>query len=406
VKCASFQKDTRTFLEVLNDSLATQRKVFSFPYAKLCLNNVRMGSDWIDFGEESITFWLHSSFCSTPQLFDGRGPVLVRIPYNRIQETLAAAPCLLLKIECTLELVDEIPPPGNHNTIEIEFVSPNDFIFVQQSILQPVFKLKGMLHRLKAKRKASRATIAQLPCALYMPPNSCDSREAFFTSQPLLSQCSINELCTPLKHGENHTNVTKGKRAQPELKDSSHLPSVGEERAHSQTKRAKSTNSNKPALSSPALSSSVDRMTPHNQDGKYLELLQSLQHLLSEKISKKTQNHIQLSERMSEIDHHLTTLWNQDTERDALLKQHEKELEILEKQCIDTIRAMKKEQAAYNAKMDSKIHSQLDAWITLREHMSNLSLQLKEIGVVQRSEKKELRALLRHNRAIGGKGVV
>jgi len=41
---------------------------------------------------------------------------------------------------------------------------------------------------------------------------------------------------------------------------------------------------------------------------------------------------------------------------------------------------MKKEQAAYNAKMDSKIHSQLDAWITLREHMSNLSLQLKEIG--------------------------
>jgi len=109
---------------------------------------------------------------------------------------------------------------------------------------------------------------------------------------------------------------------------------------------------------------------------------------------------------MSEIDHHLTTLWNQDTERDALLKQHEKELEILEKQCIDTIRAMKKEQAAYNAKMDSKIHSQLDAWITLREHMSNLSLQLKEIGVVQRSEKKELRALLRHNRAIGGKGVV
>jgi len=64
-----------------------------------------MGSDWIDFGEESITFWLHSSFCSTPQvnivicrfifitislmqLFDGRGPVLVRIPYNRIQETL------------------------------------------------------------------------------------------------------------------------------------------------------------------------------------------------------------------------------------------------------------------------------------------------------------------------------
>jgi len=34
----------------------------------------------------------------------------------------------------------QIPPPGNHNTIEIEFVSPNDFIFVQQSILQPVVR--------------------------------------------------------------------------------------------------------------------------------------------------------------------------------------------------------------------------------------------------------------------------
>jgi hypothetical protein len=47
---------------------------------------------------------------------------------------------------------------------------------------------------------------------------------------------------------------------------------------------------------------------------------------------------------------------------------------------VGTIRDMKKEQEAYNAKMSAKIHEQLNGWLSLRENMSTFSLQLKSLG--------------------------
>ena len=47
-----------------------------------------------------------------------------------------------------------------------------------------------------------------------------------------------------------------------------------------------------------------------------------------------------------------------------------------------TIRDMKKEQEAYNAKMNAKIHEQLNGWIALRENMATFSLQMKHIGTL------------------------
>jgi hypothetical protein len=50
----------------------------------------------------------------------------------------------------------------------------------------------------------------------------------------------------------------------------------------------------------------------------------------------------------------------------------------------DNIREMKKEQAAYNAKMNAQIHDQLNSWIALREHVSGFSFQMKHIGTTPR----------------------
>ena len=41
---------------------------------------------------------------------------------------------------------------------------------------------------------------------------------------------------------------------------------------------------------------------------------------------------------------------------------------------------MKREQEAYNAKMNAKIQEQLNGWVALRENMTTFSLQIKSLG--------------------------
>lgn len=44
------------------------RRVFSYRCLKLAVNEVQLGSNWIDFGELGITFWVNPVTCSACQV--------------------------------------------------------------------------------------------------------------------------------------------------------------------------------------------------------------------------------------------------------------------------------------------------------------------------------------------------
>lgn len=412
VKSSTFQMSTRNFLIFLNDSLKRKR-VFSFPFTRLTLNGVHLSQSWIDFGELAVTFYWNPGHCSAPELFPDQGPLPVRIPYEIVTATQVTSSQLRWRFDGDSFVVAEILPSGGHHVLEIEFSQPEDLLVVQQAIIPQALAARGIGKSVTVRSKASRATMPQTSIVLSQAsPAAYDRRKSFFTSQSFLSEePTVQEEEAALQQLQaKESPQCSDKRARSDRERTALSPSTSETESSPPAKRARinsssSTNSpatppraDKQANPSPPTSTTSHLASkpesPTIPNDETMHMLRSLQQLLNEKVVENEHKHKLLCQGMNDVDHHLTTLWDGDTQRENLLTQHGQALENLERQCLSTIRDMKNEQEAYNAKMNAKIQEQLNGWVALRENMTTFSLQIKSLELDQQHKKKELKTLV------------